>query len=67
MRASGNMAGSVIAFGKHLERKPQVVIRVLRMFEGPATNDELHVEAITGKRGVHWEYREELGIVILPD
>ena len=64
MRAPGNTAGAVFAFGKHLERDPRKVTRVLRIFEQLAEDDEFHAEMITGERGTHWDYSDELGIVI---
>ena len=58
--------GHALTFGRHVAREPHKVIRVLRMFEALATDEELHLAARFGKRGEHWYYDEELGIRPLP-
>lgn len=56
----------IMAFGKHLAREPQKVIRVLRMFNEIAKDDTLALETRLGKRGLHWEFSPDKGIYRLP-
>lgn len=59
-------AAHVICFGSQLEKEPEKVIRVLRMFEELAKDEDLFMEACTGKRGEHWDYSPEKGLFLLP-
>jgi putative aldouronate transport system substrate-binding protein len=59
-------AGHIIMFGKQLEKKPEKVIRVLKMIEEVSKNEKMYVEASSGKEGLHWTYNPEKGIVLLP-
>lgn len=54
-RTWGGAAHS-LQFGRHLERDPAKVIRVLQMMEVIARNERLYFEARHGKRGLHWDY-----------
>ena len=75
---TGHRGGSIrgaganaVAFGAHLVRQPQKVIRVLAMFEAMARDPDLGVAAIMGKRGLHWDYVDPTvgpnsGVVPLP-
>lgn len=56
----------MISFGKHVEKEPQKMIRVLRMFETFATDKKLFIESRTGRRGVHWEWTPQSGIRLIP-
>ena len=47
-------AAHVMQFGKHLEKDPEKVIRVLKMFEAIAKDERLYVETSSGKEGLHW-------------
>ncbi len=58
--------GDTLTFGRQVAAKPQIVIRVLRMYEALATDETLHLECRFGKRGKHWEFDPELGIRQLP-
>ncbi len=58
--------GHALTFGLHLADEPHKVIRVLRMFEALATDEQLHLETRFGQRGEHWEFDDELGIHPLP-
>lgn len=59
-------AGNIMAFGKHLNKEPEKVIRVLKMFEQLYLDGALFMEARTGKRGVHWDFNQEKGLHFLP-
>lgn len=52
-------SGNAVAFGAHLAREPEKVVRVLTMFEAMATNENLAIQTLLGKRGLHWDYRDE--------
>ena len=45
----------VLQFGKHLEKTPEKVLRILKMMENIASDDKLYLEVSTGKRGYHWD------------
>ncbi|MFD0960238.1 extracellular solute-binding protein [Paenibacillus chungangensis] len=56
--AQGNlMSGKVIAFGKHLEKQPEKLAKILAMIETiSATLYENYLTAMYGKEGKHWEF-----------
>lgn len=54
--------GHIICFGKHLEREPEKVLRVLHMFEEMARREELWLAARTGVRGEHWDFNQDRGL-----
>ena len=49
--------GHIIAFGRHLEKHPEKVLRVLRMLDTIATDRDLYMLTKYGVQGVHWDYR----------
>jgi len=51
-----------LAFGRHLQRRPEKVVRVLRILDRLAADTRLHVQAMVGKRGVHWKYDPKAGV-----
>lgn len=55
----------VICFGRHLAREPEKVIRILKMFDAMARDEQLFLEARMGQRGVHWEFDEDEGVDLL--
>lgn len=57
---------SVLMFGSHLAKEPEKVLRVLRMLDAMAADEELYLAARIGQRGVHWEWDEEKGLYALP-
>jgi putative aldouronate transport system substrate-binding protein len=59
-------AAHVFAFGSHMAATPEKVIRMLKIFEALATDEELFLASRMGKEGVHWEFDEELGLRHLP-
>ena len=59
-------AAHVLQFGRHLEQQPEKVIRVLRMMEAIATNEELYLQARFAEQGTHWHYTPEKGRESLP-
>ena len=59
--------GHSVTFGKHLQKEPWKVIRVLRMVEAMATDEQLYLEAKLGKRGLHWDYNDQIGIHAMPE
>jgi len=59
-------SGHVIWFGRPVAQKPEVVIRVLKMFEAFAKDQDLFVASRIGKRGVHWEWSAQRGLYPLP-
>ena len=56
----------VIQLGKHLEKEPRKVIRILKMLEALTTNEALAREARMGKRDLHWEWSPDRGVYLLP-
>jgi len=58
-------AAHILQFGKHIERQPEKVIRVLHMIEAIAKDEKLYMQARYGERGVHWDSTEEEGIITL--
>jgi len=58
-------AAHIMQFGKHLEKQPEKVIRVLDMMEAIASNEVLYMEARNGERGKHWDYFPEP--IVRPD
>lgn len=54
--------GHAILFGKHLEREPEKVVRVLRMFEEMAKDEEFWLQSRTGVRGEHWDFNQDRGL-----
>lgn len=56
----------VFQFGRHLVRDPAKVIRVLRLFDACARDEELFLSARLGQRGVHWDFTPERGLFALP-
>jgi putative aldouronate transport system substrate-binding protein len=53
----GGSAGG-IAFGPQVAQRPEVALRVLRIFETEFTDDDLAVATLMGKRGLHWEFND---------
>lgn len=54
--------GHVISFGKHMKKRPEVIIRILKMFDAIVSDEQLYLESHFGKKGVHWEFIDpELG------
>jgi putative aldouronate transport system substrate-binding protein len=49
--------GNIVAFGRHLEKDPAKVLRVLRIMDTVATDRDLYMATSRGLRGVHWDYR----------
>ena len=49
--------GNVMAFGRGCLKRPEKVIRVLKMLNTLAQSEQLLVYCNMGKRGLHWEYR----------
>ena len=45
---------------------PEKVIRMLKIFEALATDEQLFLTSRMGKEGVHWQYDDELGLQLLP-
>lgn len=59
-------AGHIVMFGRHLEKEPEKVIRVMKMIEEISGNEKMYLEAAYGKEGLHWKYDPEKGIDPLP-
>lgn len=57
-RVWGAASGFTVAFGKHMAERPEVVIRLLRMFDAIATDERLYLESRVGRQGMHWEWRD---------
>lgn len=57
----------MIAFGRHLKDQPEKVIRTLRHFDRLASDTQLHVQALVGKRGLHWNYDPKAGVQFVPE
>lgn len=49
-------SGNALAFGSHLADEPEKVIRVLKMMEAFATDEQLAIDACLGKQGLHWDF-----------
>ena len=58
--------GHIVAFGAHLARKPEKVVRVLRMLEAIAEDEAFFLEMRMGQRRVHWDFDAERGLHVLP-
>lgn len=58
--------GGIMVFGPHLVESPEKIARVLRLFNDAARDPELHREFVIGKRGLHWEWDDAVGIRKLP-
>ena len=58
-------AAHVLQFGKHLEKTPEKVLRILNLMEGVANNDNLYLEVSTGKRGYHWDLDAQGNYILL--
>ncbi len=56
----------MLQFGRHLEKDPAKVVRVLKMMESIARDRDLYFEARFGQKGTHWEFDEIEGIQTLP-
>ncbi|MDE0840201.1 MAG: hypothetical protein OSB41_14260 [Kiritimatiellae bacterium] len=56
----------IIQFGKHLEKEPRKVLRVLRMLETFAAEEEVFLSSRMGQRGVHWDLSPQRGAYLLP-
>lgn len=65
-RAWNGSIGGVLAFGPQMAKTPEKIVRVLRMLNDAAANAEVHHELVYAKRGLHWEWNEELGMAKLP-
>lgn len=68
---SGNISGaldapSVLMFGAHLANEPEKLIRVLRMVDALASDEELYLKVRLGKRGLHWDWDPDRGLKALP-
>ena len=59
-------AAHVFVFGKQVAQKPQKVLRMLKILEAQATDEQLFIETRMGKRGVHWDYDEARGLYYVP-
>jgi putative aldouronate transport system substrate-binding protein len=59
-------AQSALLFGHHLHETPDKVIRVLRIMNELARDPAFFMAARLGKRGLHWDWDEERGLVQLP-
>jgi putative aldouronate transport system substrate-binding protein len=59
-------AGHILQFGRHLEREPQKVLRILGMIEAMTCDEQLYLDAQWGRRGLHWDYTPEKGRTLLP-
>lgn len=57
---------SALMFGAHLAESPEKVVRVLRMLNAMAQDEELFLAGRLGKRGLHWEWNEVKGLIALP-
>ncbi|MBD2847247.1 extracellular solute-binding protein [Paenibacillus sp. IB182496] len=49
-------AGSIYAFGKHLEDEPEKMARIMEMMEQTLTDPETFMQVAVGEEGTHWEY-----------
>jgi len=59
-------AAHAIWFGPDAARKPQKIIRVLRMLETFAKDREAFLQSRIGLKGVHWDWSPLRGIYLLP-
>lgn len=59
-------AGHVLQLSEKLAQEPAKVVRILRILDGLAADPGLHLEAIMGERGVHWDSTDERGAFLLP-
>lgn len=57
---------SVLMFGSHLADEPEKVVRVLRMLDEYASDEDLFLAVRLGQRGVHWQWDEGRGLHPLP-
>ncbi len=48
--------GNVLVFGRPTVAHPAKVVRLLKMFNALAVNEDLFVESKIGKRGLHWDF-----------
>ncbi len=46
------------SFGSHLAKNPAKMEMLMKMLETIATNEELFVAAMLGKKGVHWDFTD---------
>lgn len=58
--------GQIIMFGAPISRRPEKVIRVLRMFDELMVDKDLFLKSRCGLRGEHWDYSPQRGIYPLP-
>ncbi len=63
-------AGGITAFGIDAAKDPQMMIRVLRILDAKVADEEVYVETVLGKHGLHWEWvdpdTKEQGVEWLP-
>ena len=59
-------AAHVFAFGAHLAQTPEKVIRMLKIFEALATDEQLFLASRMGEEGTHWEFDDDLGLQLVP-
>jgi putative aldouronate transport system substrate-binding protein len=59
-------AQSALIFGHHLHEEPQKVVRVLKMINELARDEQSYLAARLGQRGVHWDWDVNRGFVQLP-
>jgi putative aldouronate transport system substrate-binding protein len=59
-------AAHILQFSKALEREPEKVVRVLRMLDTLVAEPDLALEQVMGKRGLHWDYDDAKGVVMIP-
>ncbi len=48
----------VVAFGANLADQPEKLVRLLTIFEGLVTNEELVTKVKLGEQGKHWDYKD---------
>jgi putative aldouronate transport system substrate-binding protein len=63
-------AGSLFAFGKHMEKQPEKVKKVLEIMEEIRNNEQVFLDAGVGIKGKQWDYNTpsdpQSGIKFLP-
>ncbi|MDF2922086.1 MAG: extracellular solute-binding protein family 1 [Paenibacillaceae bacterium] len=63
-------SGSIFAFGKHMEKDPEKVERILKIINAIQNDDQVFMDVGAGIRGTHWDYNnpadEKSGIKFLP-
>lgn len=51
----------IIQFGRHLRENPEKIIRVLKIFDAMALDEDFGLESLMGKKGLHWDHDPKSG------